>query len=222
MKHIIKARDKQASAFETYQREFLEDLADIPEEPELEEDDPAEPLPDPAEILAAARAEAERKVQEAYAEGYRRGEEKGREEFLAKVGESAEVFREAAQCVEDAQQTFFATLVPQIARLTQSVSARILQRECATDEELIKRTARTALESLVDRQRILIRVHPDDLAVLRQYKSELIEEFEGIERFRIEAAGNVRRGGCTVESDTMMIDASVETQLKRIYDTLLE
>jgi flagellar assembly protein FliH len=219
---IIKSNDETAVGYLSYERDTLltpPSPEDISEEAAVHE---AEHLPDPAEILAEARAEAEEKVREAFAEGYRRGEERGLADFREKVGESAKIFEEAAAALAEEQDAFLSSVEPEVVDLVGEVASRILLRESQIDGALVASTVRAALKVLLDRQRTSLRVNPADLETLRAHKAEILQAFEDIEHLHVEESDDVSRGGCVAESETMVVDATLETQLRNVLDTMLE
>ena len=96
---------------------------------------------DPTAILAAARAEGERKVREAYAEGYRRGEEA----FRATVAECEGLLLAAGQALVEARANYLDATMDEVANLAFAIALRILRREASLDRELVTIAARTAL-----------------------------------------------------------------------------
>ncbi|MDQ1257101.1 MAG: FliH protein, partial [Candidatus Hydrogenedentes bacterium] len=140
MAKIFKANDAAPRMLADYERATLE-------EPRYE--DPAaytEELPAvPGEeeiltretILAEARAEAERKVQEAYQAGLERGIGAGRKQFSESIGRSAEALDLAAEAIREANDAFLASLEPEVVKLVRQIAEALIHREVQTDPELI-------------------------------------------------------------------------------------
>lgn len=223
MSKIIKSREVRVQDYNPFERETLLMPRGVTGDDEPRDGaGEAEAPPDPAEVLAAAREEAEQKVKEAYAEGYRRGQEKGIEEFRAKVDGAAEMLEQAAAEIRRHREAFIRSLEPQVVRIAEMVAEKVLHRECQEDSALIHATVRSALALIADRQELCITIHPADRDALSENKVELLEEFDGIERLRIATDENVARGGCIVESDEILIDATLESQLQHLLDALRE
>lgn len=228
MGHIIKKVEAGRGRVAPFGRDALEEFPEKPLEPEAVEDAPAVPedVFDPealrAEVLAAARAEAERLVQEAYAEGLRRGEASGRAAFEARLAHAAEALGAAAAAMQAAREAFLESLEPQVVELVTLIAERVVQRECASDPELILRTVRRALETISDRQRLTVRLNPEDVAALRAHEVRLLEDFPGLQPLLIEPDPAVTAGGCTVDSATAHVDARLETLLANVIDALLD
>jgi flagellar assembly protein FliH len=171
-------------------------------------------------ILAEARKEAARKVEEAFAEGVRRGTEKGRVQYLEAVAESAAALNAAADAIREAHERFLDGMEPHVVELAGAIARRVLQREAETDPGLILRTARKALEHLIERERVVIHVNPKDFDGLRAEKVKLLEEFDGMRQITVQPDEAIAPGGCVVETDLVHVDARIEAQFEAILDGL--
>lgn len=214
MTKIFKPSEIEPHALAAYEREVLEDMFPGVLDPNSGE------VMSPAMTLEAARAEAARKVQEAYAAGYQRGLEAGKAEFDASVAGSAEALRRVSEGIEQARKAFLESLEPQVIELTQTLVAAVVNREARTDPELVRVTARRALEALLDREGLVIHVNPADLDAMRAHKVSLLEEFDGVRDCAVRPDDSIAPGGCLVESELMLVDARLEAQLERVFDAL--
>lgn len=177
---------------------------------------------DPAVILAEARAEAELKVREAFAEGTRRGIEAGKTQFKESVGESAETLRKVGEVLQEERQAFLDSLEPQVVELAFSIARRILRREAQVSPEVVQTTVRAALEQVLDQEHVVIHVNPGDLEVIRGHRVTLLDDFDGIHRLDVVPDEAVESGGCVAESGQLHVDARLDAQLEQILDTLME
>ncbi len=175
---------------------------------------------DPAIILAEARVEAESKVREAFEEGMKRGQIAGEEQFQQTVGHAAELLLAATEALQNAREEFLTGLEPQVVELASMIAAKVLAREASIDPELVRSTARQALNRIVGEERVTLQVNPNDLAVLREYRVTLLEEFEGIETLEIVGDDGIESGGCIALTEKICIDASLTAQISEIMDHL--
>jgi flagellar assembly protein FliH len=171
-------------------------------------------------VLEEARVEAEKKVQEAYAEGLRRGMEAGRAEFLESIAECESALHAAAGAMVRARKDFLDTLEPQVFEMALLLGERVLQREVRCDPEMVQHIAQKALTVLADRQHVVIRVHPSDLTAIREHEIALLDQFGGMDSLAVEEDASVGAGGCEVFSETMQVDARLETLLQHVLDEL--
>ena len=213
MRRVIKSSETGRRSVSDFQHDALERLFEL-----ADEENPVQA----ADILAAAREEAEAKVREAYNEGLRRGQEEGRKRFEEAVAESAAALREAAAAIHAANETFLVSLEPEVVALAFSLAERILQREAATDPAIAAATARAALEHLVGGERVVIRVNPRDLDAMRAQKLTLLEQFDGIQQIDVVPDEHVAPGGCLVDSELSHVDARISSQLQNLLDGIQE
>lgn len=143
-------------------------------------------------------------------------------------------YRDGLAALEQFKQSFAAQMTSQIGQLMQScgheldalrqdmaralaVSATHLARQIVRSElnarpELVAQVAQEALDTLLmSARQITVRVHPDDHALVMQGASEVLHERGA----RLLADPAIARGGCLVESDIGVIDASVAARWKR-------
>lgn len=216
MGKLFKSVDVDDRLLTPYERMALEDPAF--QDADAEEDDALTP----EMILAQAREDAARKVQEAYAEGLRRGQEAGRAAFDKSVAQSAAALAATAEVLKEAREAFLASLEPEVVELVGTIAAAVIQREAALDPGIIHATVHRALQALLDREHVVVRLHPDDHQAVHEQKLGLLEEFDGIQRFELQSDESVAPGGCIVDSTLMQVDARLDTQLARILKEMNE
>lgn len=184
----------------------------------------AEELVDPAAlreaVLAEAREEAARLVQEAYEEGLRRGEEAGVRAFEERVAAAAMALESAAQAMAAAREEFLSQLEDEVVSLARGIVARVTLREARTDPTLVTRLARAALEALVDQEEVQLRIHPEDLAALKEQRIQLLDEFPALKRLQIETDETIERGGCLAESRRFVADLQPSELLDNLFEDI--
>ncbi len=176
---------------------------------------------DPVEILARARVDAEEQARAAYEEGLKLGIADGEQQFRVSVGETAAVLLDAAGRIEEAHRQFLQEIEPQLVRLAASIASKIIDREAQISEDVIKRTVRVALEKTIGEEHVVLRVNPKDLELLRAYRTELLQEFEGLSRIELVADETIDAGGCIAQTEALRIDGRLNSQLEKILNELL-
>lgn len=177
---------------------------------------------DPARVLAEARSEAQRKIEEAYQVGYQRGAEAGREEFLASVAAAATALGQAGEAMQEAREAFIASLEPQVVDLACAIAQRIIRRELRLDPHLVAGIVRGAIENLADRERMRVHLNPADIEALQAQGMSLLEELRDVAHFEVVADESVEPGGCSVNTESIHADATLDTQLRKLMDALLD
>jgi flagellar assembly protein FliH len=100
------------------------------------------------------------------------------------------------------------------------IADQVVQGALGVEPERVVDAVRGALRRLVERDRVLVLVHPDDLDVVREHAGELVAELGGIEHCGIEADRRVARGGAIVRTAEGEIDATLETKLGRAREVV--
>ncbi len=211
MARIIKSQESEGNGVSSYERDILETT-----------EASSARYVDPASILAEARAEAEEKVREAFAEGLERGRKAGLKKFEDSVGEAEQVLKTAGEELKSARQAYLDDMEPRLAQLASAIAAKILGREAEIGEDLVRNCARTALESIVDLERVTLKVNPGDLDAIREHKVKLLDEFDGLGQLEIVADESIEPGGCIAVSDRLHVDAQWETQIQQILEKLAQ
>jgi flagellar biosynthesis/type III secretory pathway protein FliH len=104
----------------------------------------------------------------------------------------------------------------QTVQLVLALAERVVQREVTLDRTLLMGMARSALDRLGDYGTATIRLHPEDLKVIGQAG----ESAEGVP-VRVLPDPAIARGGCLVESDFGLMDASPDAQFRELARALL-
>jgi flagellar assembly protein FliH len=86
--------------------------------------------------------------------------------------------------------------------------------------ERVVDAVRGALRRLVERDRVTILVHPDDLDLVRSASPGLVAELGGVEHCDVQAERRVARGGAIVRTQEGEVDATVGAKLARAREVL--
>jgi len=122
----------------------------------------------------------------------------------------------------EAREAFLRSLEPHLLELVRLTVERIIRREMQTDEGMIARTLRAAVELLAEREEVEVRVNPQDATALESMDVSIGELFSGFPRVDVISDERVGRGGCLIETKALELDATLETQLARVLDVLME
>lgn len=161
----------------------------------------------------------EQQLRQAHERGRLEGERALSEQLIHQRNELAELQRGVLDALRRA--------VPQVLQQAESLliplaleAARRVVAELPITPELVERVVRETLQQAEDTAEITVRLHPDDLALLRQYGSELLQGLPGLGPLKFVASTDVGRGGCIVQTRFGLIDARRETKLEQLHQTL--
>ena len=99
-----------------------------------------------------------------------------------------------------------------LAATALSLARQIVRSELTAQPQTVAAVAQEALETLMlSARHITLRVHPDDQPLVAEGAGELLEARGA----RLIGDSGVARGGCIVESNIGLVDASIETRWRR-------
>lgn len=172
-----------------------------------------DPQPDPE--LIARQIQAAR--QSGYQDGYRDGlaaletfKQNFATQLSAQLGLLTASYGEQFDLLQQDMARALAVTATHLAR-------QIVRSELAQRPELIATVAQEAVDRLVlSAQHISVRVHPDDHPLVMQGAADAL----AARGARVVSDPQVQRGGCIVESDIGVVDASIETRWNRACASL--
>lgn len=171
----------------------------------------------PKEELAALEAQARQREQAARAAGYAEGEKAGMEMGRKAVAPVVAQLRQTLVALEKLKKQLVAKAEVEAVTLAMAVGRKIVHQEIRTEPRVVRNTVRAALERVVERDGIRVRVHPQDMEIVgtdgEDAYSRLKDEMASV---TFEADATVAPGGCLVETRFGDIDACIDNQLEWI------
>ena len=133
--------------------------------------------------------------------------------------ELAESVRSAQQALETACR---AQADEMVVNLALAVAERILHAEIVRDPAAILAVVRNALALLPSPGEIVIRIHPDAVALLQAHRDALQDTGPDAQSLRIVGDPAVSAGGCLLETPHSLVDATFPAQLEEARRRLRE
>ncbi|HWR81826.1 MAG TPA: FliH/SctL family protein [Candidatus Deferrimicrobium sp.] len=166
-------------------------------------------------------AERDKALQTGLEEGYRKGLNQGRAEGRA---QSEQILRQFDGAIRDAiaqRETLLNEARQKILELVLQISRKVTFNAVAVDPEATLAMIGGVIDSLIDRSRLKIKVHPDHLPIVEQNIAQLMAGAATIKEIAVEADPRVRYGGCLIETPGGDIDARLESQFEVIQEAML-
>jgi len=169
---------------------------------------------DPAELQAQQLRAAR---QSGYQDGYRDGLvalEGFKQSFASQTTtQVGALIRSVGEQLDAMQQDMARAL----AATATALARQVLRSELATRPECVTQVAEQALDALLlSARHIVLRVHPDDHALIVAGSAEAI----AARGARLVADPQVERGGCRLESDIGLVDATIDERWRRAVASL--
>ena len=166
--------------------------------------------------LASAEADAGVLRETARQEGLR----EGREEALAALTPALEALAQANEAVQASQHDRAERLEAHAVDLALFLAEKVIGGALAVEPGLVVEAVRGALRGIVERERVTVLVHPEDLELVRDSMDGLRATLGGIEHCEVQAERRVSRGGAVVRTPDGDVDARVETKLLRAREVV--
>jgi flagellar assembly protein FliH len=163
------------------------------------------------DVLAAARAEADTLREAARAEGFAAG----RADAVAALEPALAALTQAVADVHAQQAEAASQLERRAVELGLALAKKIIGGALEVEPERVLEAVTGALRGIVERERVIVLVSPDDLEIVREAMDNLKASLGGIEHCEVQAERRVGRGGCIVHTPVGDVDARVETKLER-------
>jgi flagellar assembly protein FliH len=157
--------------------------------------------------------------QEAYERGRRDGERALGGQLLQQRNETVELQKGILDSLR--------RVVPQVAQEAEAAiielaleAARKLVAGQPITAELVEAVVREGLRQVEDTAEIIIQLHPEDLALLRQHNAPVLNGLPETGPLRFMGSAEVTRGGCIVQTRFGMVDARRETKMEQLRQAL--
>jgi flagellar assembly protein FliH len=176
-------------------------------------------------VVDATRAEADAIREQARAEGLAQGRAEGAavalEEGRARTAPAVEALAAAVEALVATRAEAADRVEERAVALAFELAEKIVGGAVAAQPERVLDSVRGALRCLVERERIQVLVHPDDLGLVRESMGEMAAELGGIEHVEVMEERRLARGGALVRTADAEIDAAVRTKLDRAREVVM-
>lgn len=161
---------------------------------------------DDRNLVSRAQEEAVQIKQNAYQEGYNLG--------LQQAAAEVEAFKNVLGAFMGAEDRIFNEIAPNILELSMSIAKKVIKHEVTTDIQVVVDTVMDALRLLSKNEpKIVLRVNPIQVQYLKDTLPDKIKSIGMETKLSILSDEAVSEGGCIIQTNNGMIDATVEAQL---------
>ena len=157
--------------------------------------------------------------QAAFENGRREGERALNEQILSQRNDTIELQRGILNSLSRA--------LPQVAHEAETAlidlaleAAQKIVAGMPVDAALVESTVREALRQAEDTAEIIIQLHPDDLALLRQHQAKILDGLPETGPLRFSGSAEISRGGCLIQTRFGLIDARRETKIEQLRQSI--
>ncbi len=148
----------------------------------------------------------EQGYQDGHEEGYQAGAEAARERFTS----SMDALQTLVDELSEVRKKIYPLLEREMVEIITTLARKVVRTKLKGKEGGIREIVRMAIESVLDRESLVIKIHPDDHNELEDYGQELIQLFHEIKNVEFESHASVPRGNCVVESNFGTVEAGLD------------
>lgn len=170
-------------------------------------------------LLAEAAREAEQRRQEARRQGAEQGRADSKEDILPALV----AFADAGQSLIVFEEQLISRCTPQIVQLALEIAEKVIGKAVVEDRAIIDSVLQRAERQVLEARQIRVRLHPADFKFLAETRPDIIRRGESDGRVvEILPSEEITRGGCRLETEIGVVDATIPTQLDEIRRQLLD
>ncbi len=136
-------------------------------------------------LLGKARKEAEIIKKKAYEEGFIRGKNEGLELEKKRLSEIVHNLINGLSEINYLKEKMVKQLEKNMIILIKEISKKVLLNETFTNKEIVKNLIKQALQQLIDKTHVDIKVSPQEFEYLLKFKKNFLEEVEGLKHVNI-------------------------------------
>ena len=154
----------------------------------------------------------------AYEEGFAQGQADGLKAARRSLNDLATRMESILNALQQPLAAADEQVIEKISSLAISLTKRLVRRELRTDPAEVVGVVREALAVLpVGLRDIRLHLHPEDAKLV----SEMLVPAKGEAAWHIVEDPVITRGGCRISSPTSQVDATLQTRLARVINTML-
>ncbi len=189
-----------------------------PEPDQIPEPTPpaADPPPPPPEPQGMPADQVDQLLAESYEKGIQAGLNQAEEDYGAATSSLLLV----CQQLDTLRETILKNSVSEIQELVLAIAEKVIRHSVQDQHTTIMSTIEEAIQKAVKSDEFDIYVHPDDYQIVASKSEELVASLNGLHSVLVKKDSSLDRGGCRIESDNCIVDATIISQLDIIRDNL--
>ena len=162
------------------------------------------------------------RLESAYKAGYDAGFNAAREKIVPEIDAQIGRFTSMIDDLASQRRTLVKESEAAVLKLACAIAEKVVGKVVETDETAVRHVINSALKQMDDREKPVVRLNPDDLALLRERQSAWAEGVERSGAVELRADARIKRGGCLVDGESGSVEAQVEWQIGVIERALSE
>ncbi len=159
-----------------------------------------------------------------YERGLADGEKRAREKMAVQTERQHALLGQVVKQIEQTSVGLLGKVEEQVAGLAFEIARKVIHQAAEERRELVMSQVQQAVgrirESAKAGGMVRVRVHPADVPFLEAARDTIAKNFDGPVSLVVESDAAISPGGCRVETETRLVDATLEVQLLRLGEAL--
>lgn len=155
-----------------------------------------------------------------FEDGFNKGKEAAKEEFRPFLETALGTAQKLIEELSGFRKEMCEKVEKEMIEMVINLAKKVIHFEFSTREDAVQNMIRLAVQSLLDRESMVIKIHPADKEYAESFRPELHHMFSEIKNITFAAHSGIERGGCVVETNFGVIDAQME-KLEEQIDQIL-
>jgi flagellar assembly protein FliH len=151
-----------------------------------------------------------------FEDGFNKGKEAAKEEFSPVLETTQHLVEELSEFRKEMYDKVEREMIEMVIAITK----KVIHFEFSTREDAVQDMIRLGVQSVLDRESMVIKIHPTDKEYAESFLPELKHMYSEIKNITFAANSGIERGGCVIETNFGVIDARIE-KLEEQIDRIL-
>ena len=160
----------------------------------------------------------------AYKEAFELGKEEGKQQAYGEASKEIQAFLEQMKTLLESIKNLLPVMVTtnesRIVTLVNEVASRIALARIVESNESIVSALKEVSGSVSSDESMTIELNPADVSVAEHLLKAEGRDWEFLKMAKFVPLEHIKRGGCVVQTNYGVIDATLEERVKRTYDAL--
>lgn len=166
-------------------------------------------------LVVAAEREADRIREEARRAALEEGYAAGRADALRELAPAAEALGSALAAAREREVDAAERIERDAVGLSITIAQKVVAGTIDVEPERVLDVIRGALRAIVERERVVLQVNPEDLELVRDALTDIAASLGGIDHLEVQGERRVERGGALLRTNVGEVDARVQTKLDK-------
>jgi flagellar assembly protein FliH len=157
---------------------------------------------------------------EAYEKGFAQGEKDGFELGETKANKVTENIENLLDDMTRLKSRLVKRYEKDILETIFAIAKKVIHTHMQMEETAVRDTILEALKLTTEKRDIILKINPEDFEFVEKLRPELFSRHMNVKSIAITSDPTITRGGCLLETPSGDVDASIETQLDSLHQSL--